>query len=86
MAIYRYINRRKFHSDKKNTFDKFLKFGGIECGPRPFGSGVTAKQLKEEGWDTEYIALNMGVHKCGDDKEIKGHWAIDFEGVAKAFL
>jgi len=82
-AIQRYREKRKFHPEPAHIFSTFLRFGGIESGPRLFG-GIS--QQEREDMDAEQIARANAIDFVGDDKDDMDKWAIDFEGCAKGFL
>jgi len=82
-AIQRYREKRKFHPEPANIFSTFLRFGGIESGPRLFG-GIG--QREREDMDAEQIARANAIDFVGDDKDDTDRWAVDFEGCAKGFL
>lgn len=86
-ALQRYQARRRFDSRRRNIFDKWLTFGGIENGPKQFSGGTDQADL--EGLSKDEIASLTAKTWLSDDKFIEGDnapWAVDFEGVAKGFL
>ncbi|KAL1304252.1 hypothetical protein AAFC00_000668 [Neodothiora populina] len=85
-AIYRYTSKRKFHQEPAFIFNKFLKYGGIECSPNQFsGGGLGDKELEER--NAHDIAAANARHKISEDvTNNEDLWVVDFEGVAKGFL
>ncbi len=83
IAIQRYKQKRKFHSETADVFNKWLKFGGIDFGPKQFTGKMDQETLDQ--YDASEIALVTATHHVGD-KDDPNVWAVDFEGVAKSFL
>ncbi|KAI5257263.1 hypothetical protein E4T42_01231 [Aureobasidium subglaciale] len=82
-AIQRYRARRKFHQQTAQVFNKFMNYGGIECGPKMFG-GSDNKDLAE--MDAAEIAASTAVHFVSEDVMCSDRWEVDFVGVVKGFL
>ncbi|KAI4733837.1 hypothetical protein E4T50_15608 [Aureobasidium sp. EXF-12298] len=82
-AIQRYRARRKFHQQTAQVFNKFMTYGGIECGPKMFG-GSDNRDLAE--MDAAEIAAVTATHFVSEDVLYTDRWEVDFAGVAKGFL
>ncbi|KAH0046561.1 hypothetical protein KCU72_g9632, partial [Aureobasidium melanogenum] len=82
-AIQRYRARRKFHQQTAQVFNKFMTYGGIECGPKMFG-GSDNRDLAE--MDAAEIAAVTAIHFVSEDVLYTDRWEVDFAGVAKGFL
>lgn len=83
IAIQRYKQKRKFHSNTSDAFNKWLKFGGIDHGQKQFSGKMDQETIEQ--YDAADLALVLATHHVGD-KSDKRVWAVDFEGVAKSFL
>ncbi|KAH7068849.1 Argonaute siRNA chaperone complex subunit Arb1-domain-containing protein [Paraphoma chrysanthemicola] len=83
VAIQRFKQKRRMHQDYALVFNKLMRFGGVESGPRMY-QGLSQQEIKE--MDAEEIARATAVHhvpfECGNER----YWVVDFDGVAKAFL
>jgi hypothetical protein len=84
MAIQRYKGRRKFHGAQSNSFNSWLKWGGIEHGPKMFTGSLGEDEL--EDMEADEIARVTATHHVGPEKLDQEKWTVDFEGVAKSFL
>ena len=85
-AIQRYSAKRRFDSRRKELFDKYLTYGGVDSGPKMFGGGMDVDTL--ESSNTREIAA-LGAHNfVSEDKEPspESHYVVDFDGVLKGFL
>lgn len=85
-AIQRYSAKRNLDSVRKNLFDKWLSYGGIDTGPKMFGGGLDAKTLSDKNaaeireiTATQYVGEDKGD---GPDSE----YVVDFVNVVKAFV
>lgn len=78
--------RRNFDSGRKDLFDKYMAYGGIEAGQKMFTGGVDTKGMSE--MNAAEIALMKARHFVGADKKNEGNsnFVVDFDGCAKAFL
>ncbi|KAJ9632491.1 hypothetical protein H2203_000896 [Taxawa tesnikishii (nom. ined.)] len=83
-AIQRYCARRKFHQTNLQIFDRFLKFGGIDSGPKQFTGGLSKEDLETK--DAEEIAIITARHYVAVDCLDEHNYYVDFEEVAKGFL
>ncbi|KAI9713022.1 MAG: hypothetical protein M1820_001007 [Bogoriella megaspora] len=83
-AVQRFVARRKFHSDTNRIFNGWLKFGGINHGPRMFTGGFNRDDL--EDMTADQIGEVKAMHYCLDDVDNASKWVVDFEGVAKAYF
>ena len=83
IAIQKYKSRRKLHNENANIFNRWLRYSGIDVGPKQF----TGKLDQEffDGYEAADVALLTATHYVGD-KDNENEWKVDFEGVAKAFL
>jgi hypothetical protein len=74
-------------SDRKDLFDKYLTYGGVDVTPNMF-QGMDTKAF--ENMDRQEIIAATAIAHVSSDKEITGHngskWVVDFEGCAKGFL
>ncbi|MCJ1311801.1 hypothetical protein MMC25_005474 [Agyrium rufum] len=85
-AIERYREKRRMVPEVKDLFDRYLKYGGIDAGPKPFGGGLdsdqlnygTAREIAAFGKTTFIPAGNVD----GDDP----CYVVDFDGCLRAFL
>ncbi len=86
IAIQRYAAKRNFDSVRKDLFDKYLAYGGIEAGPKMFSGGLDAADMSN--MDAAEIALAKAHHSVAADKNNGGdsHFVVDFEACAAAFL
>ncbi|KAL9101991.1 MAG: hypothetical protein Q9163_002820 [Psora crenata] len=84
--MWRYVARRNLNSDRKNLFDKYLTFGGIEGGPNMFSGGLDRCTL--ENSNAAEIATLTATHSVAFDKSDPRNetYVVDFEGCLKAFL
>jgi hypothetical protein len=83
IAIQRFKSKRRMHEMYAKVFNKFMKFGGVECEPRMFG-GLSKQDMKE--MNSEEIARAQATHHVPWDREDKKKWEVDFLGVGEAFL
>ena len=87
-AIQRYKAKRNFDSERKDIFDKYMSFGGIDTGPKMFSGGLDANMLDEHS--AQEIKDITATDFVGSDKADIGRdsstWVVDFEGVIKGFL
>ncbi|PVI03560.1 hypothetical protein DM02DRAFT_247412 [Periconia macrospinosa] len=83
LAIQRFKQKRRMHEMYALVFSKWMRFGGVDSGPRMFGA-VTKQQMAE--MNAEEIARATANHNVPWDRADEKHWVVDFNGVAKAFL
>ena len=83
MAIQRYVAKRNFDSARKDLFDKYLAYGGIEAGPKMFG-GLAPKDMST--MNAAEIAAQRARHFVNPDKDNYEKFVVDFEACAAAFL
>lgn len=71
---------------RKNVFDKYLAYGGIECGPKQFSGGLNAADNTD--MTATDIALMKATHFVAIDKDGNdgANYTVDFEACVKAFL
>ncbi len=86
IAIQRYAAKRNFDSVRKDLFDKYLAYGGIESGPKMFQGGLSANEMAN--MNAAEIALMKAHHFVAADKnnDRESHFVVDFEACAAAFL
>jgi len=84
IAISRFQSRRKFHQSYLKHFTAWMKFGGLETGPRQFTGRLDDAVF--EGRTAAEKAQIMANFFSGQDKDDEEKWAVDFEGIAKAYL
>lgn len=86
MAIQRYKAKRNFDSERKDLFDKYMSYGGIDTGPKMFSGGLHANMLEEKS--AAEIATITATNFVGADKDREGgsKFVVDFDGVVKGFL
>ena len=86
-AIQRYRAKRNMNSDKRNLFDKWLTFGGVDSSPRQFTGGLDPQLLADS--TAEQIAAFTAVNFVNNDMDFEGpdaKYEVDFDGVVKSFL
>jgi hypothetical protein len=83
LAIQRFKQKRRMHEMYAHVFNKLMRFGGIESGPRLF-QGLSKHDMNE--MDAEEIARAMAIHAIPNDRSDESQWVVDFDGVCKAFL
>lgn len=83
IAIQRFKKKRRMHEKYAQIFNKWMHFGGVECGPRMF-SGLSNKDMG--GMDAEEIARATASHNVPWDREDTKKWEVDFVGVGEGFL
>jgi hypothetical protein len=79
-AIQRYEVKRRFHSDRRYVFTRYLSYGGVHTGPKMFG-GIDPRDIKD--MDGDDIVTATAQFNIPDDRS---EWLVDFEQVAKGFL
>jgi hypothetical protein len=84
VAIQRFRSRRKFHQSYAKYFTAWMKFGGVETGPRQFNGRLDDSIFEER--DAAERAQILAEHFVSWDKENGQKWTVDFEGVAKSYL
>ncbi|KAF2655555.1 hypothetical protein K491DRAFT_658013 [Lophiostoma macrostomum CBS 122681] len=84
IAIQRFKQKRRMHEMYAKIFNKWMKFGGVECEPQRMFGGLSQAEMKE--MTGEEIARATATHHVPWDREEKNKWAVDFFGVAEAFL
>lgn len=85
-AIQRYFSRRNLNSERKDVFDKYMAYGGIDAGPKMFSGGLDAKTLSDktaaEIKDMNATHFATPGRGAPEDED----FVVDFEGCAKGFL
>ena len=71
---------------RKNVFDKWMVYGGVDAGPKMFSGGLDAATISNS--TAAEIRTLTATHAVGEDKSDVGEsdYVVDFEGVAKGFL
>jgi len=82
-AIQRFKQKRRMHQQYAAIFNKWMRFGGVEEGPRMFG-GLSKQDMRD--MDAEEIARAMANHSVPWDRQDVKHWVVDFVEVGEAFL
>ncbi|KAI4913836.1 hypothetical protein J4E90_005556 [Alternaria incomplexa] len=83
IAIQRFKQKRRMHEMYAHVFNKLMRFGGVESGPRQY-QGISKHDMKEMG--AEEIARALAIHNVPWDRSDEKRWAVDFVAVCKAFL
>lgn len=85
-AIQRYFAKRNLNSERKDVFDKYMSYGGVDAGQKMFSGGLDAKTLSDR--TAPEIGTLTAKHSVGEDKDDGGEsaYVVDFEGVVKAYL
>jgi hypothetical protein len=82
MAKYR--KNHKFTISKKNIFDDYLRFGGINTGPNAFQGRTTgADNPGDELAEDDYEAAKAGIDSIEDDDE---DVSVSFKDVAQIYF
>ena len=74
------------NSERKDLFDKYLVYGGVDAGPKMFSGGLDTQTLEESN-AAEITTLTATNFVSGDmdDVDSSGH-VVDFDGCVKGFL
>ena len=83
-AIQRYCSRRRLESNRKNVFDKYLAYGGVNCGQKMFSGGLDQATLADH--NAQEIASMTATHFVPVDREDPDVYVVDFERCTKAFF
>jgi hypothetical protein len=83
MAIQRFKQKRRMHEMYSIVFNKLMRFGGVESGPRMY-QGMSKQAMTE--MDAEEIARALATHNVPWDRADEQKWVVDFDGIAMAFL
>ncbi|TKA63134.1 hypothetical protein B0A49_09908 [Cryomyces minteri] len=83
-AIQRYRAKRKWHQEVANIFAKWMKYGGVDSGPKQFSGGLDVKYLEDRS--TAEIGTLTSIYYVSESKGDEEKWAVDFEGIAKGFF
>lgn len=81
LCIQRYVARRKFDNLRKDFFDKYLSFGGVDSGPKMYAGGFEADSGDLTADEIAHLKARHFV-----DFNINDHSVVDFDGVLRAFL
>ncbi|KAG8527632.1 uncharacterized protein KY384_007785 [Bacidia gigantensis] len=72
--------------NRKNLFDKYLSFGGIDTGPKPFSGGLDRSTIESSN-AAEIAALTATHYVPFDMSDPRNEkYEVDFEGCLKGFL
>jgi hypothetical protein len=82
-AIQQFKHKRRMHQQYAGIFNRWMRFGGVEDGPRMFG-GLSKQDMVS--MDAEEIARATANHNVPWDRQDRKHWVVDFVGVGEAFL
>ncbi|KAJ4985830.1 argonaute siRNA chaperone complex subunit Arb1 [Stagonosporopsis vannaccii] len=83
IAIQRFKQKRRMHEIYAKVFNKFMRYGGVESGPR-MHQGISKTEMRD--MDAEEIARALAVHQIPWNRSDKEQWIVDFYGVGAAFL
>lgn len=83
VAIQRFKHKRRMHEMYAHVFNKFMRFGGVDAGPRMY-QGLSKQEMNE--MDAEELARALATHHVPWDRSDETHWVVDFAGVCKGFL
>ena len=83
IAIQRFKQKRRMHQMYALVFDKLMRFGGVESGPRMY-QGLSKQEMAD--MDAEELARALATHNVPWDRSDGKQWIVDFVGVGKAFL
>jgi hypothetical protein len=83
IAIQRFKQKRRMHEMYAKVFNKLMRFGGVESGPRMY-QGLSKAELRD--MDAEEIARALAIHSVPWDRADERQWTVDFVGVGAAFL
>jgi hypothetical protein len=83
MAIQRFKQKRRMHEMYAVVFNKLMRFGGVESGPRMY-QGLSKQELS--AMDAEETARALATHTVPWDRLDEQKWVVDFDGLARAFL
>ena len=86
IAIQRFVARRNFDAVRKDLFDKYLAYGGVESGVKMFSGGLSATEMSN--MNAAEIARMKARHFVAADKNNDGdsHFVVDFEACAAGFF
>ena len=82
-AIQRYKAKRNLDSERKDLFDKYMVYGGVDTGPKMFGGGLDSRTLEEA--TAADITAFTATNYVSDDKE-GTEYVVDFDGCVKGFM
>lgn len=83
IAIQRFKQKRRMHEMYAHVFNKLMRFGGVEQGPR-MAQGLSKQDMSN--MDSEELTRALAIHSVPWDRADTKQWVVDFVGVAKAFL
>jgi hypothetical protein len=83
IAIQRFKQKRRMHEMYAHVFNKLMRFGGIESGPRMY-QGLSKQDMNEMG--PEELARALATHTVPWDRSDEKRWIVDFVALCKAFL
>ncbi|CAN9105472.1 hypothetical protein CC77DRAFT_1020756 [Alternaria alternata] len=83
IAIQRFKQKRRMHEMYAHVFNKLMRFGGVESGPRMY-QGLSKHEMNEMG--PEELARALAVHNVPWDRSNENKWVVDFVALCKAFL
>jgi hypothetical protein len=83
LAIQRFKQKRRMHAMYAHVFDKLMRYGGVEYGPRMY-QGLSKHEMAE--MDAEEITRALATHTVAWDRSDEKRWVVDFDGLARGFL
>ncbi|CAG5162673.1 uncharacterized protein ALTATR162_LOCUS6263 [Alternaria atra] len=83
IAIQRFKQKRRMHEMYAHVFNKLMRFGGVESGPRMY-QGLSKHEMNEMG--PEELARALAIHNVPWNRSDENKWVVDFVAVCKAFL
>lgn len=83
IAIHRYRERRKFHSEFAALFEKWMNYGGVTQGLPQYVGDLTSDEFM--GFSKADRILLTCRWQVGNDKDGE-NWHLDFVGVVRGFL
>ena len=83
LAIQRFKQKRRMQPKYALAFEKFVRLGGVESGPRMY-QGISKQEMKD--MDAEELARALATYHVPWDRADESQWVVDFQGVSKAFL
>ena len=83
LAIQRFKQKRRMLPKYALVFEKLLRFGGVEAGPRMY-QGISKQEIKD--MDVEELARALATYHVPWNRSDESQWVVDFEAVCKGFL
>lgn len=83
IAIECFKQKRRMHQKYAHVFDKLMRFGGVEYGPRMY-QGLSRQEVAD--MDAEERVRALATHSVPWNRSDEKKWVVDFVSVGKAFL